>query len=268
MRNRLAVLSAARLAALVCAAFVPLHAGAQDAPASVSLCHENEDSFPWLLKGNKGYSQIMTLQTEKQLGIPIKMVPMPWKACLEAVKAGTVDGAINSSYAKDRAEYAQYPLKLDGEADATKRMYRTTYALYVAKGSSTRWDGTKLTASGPIAAQKGFSIIAQLKTLGVQVDDSLTTADDLLAKAASGQFAGVALQTTEGENSLAAAPAIAAKIERLNPPLAEKPYYTIFAKGFFAKHGQTAREIWRIQGKLREAPEFKSAVAHMMKSVD
>jgi len=244
---------------------------AQANPDSISICHENEDAFPWLLKDKDkpGYSQIMMAQLEKQLGgVKIRLLAMPWKQCLSELKAAKVDGAMNASFSADRAEFAQYPVKLDGEPDPTKRMYRATYALYKAKGSALSWDGKTLTTSGLIGAQTGFSIVAQLKQLGAKTEDSSPTADELLNRVAAGRYVAAAVQTTEADNSLASIPALQGKIERVTPPLVDKPYYTIFAKPFFAKHGQTAREVWRLQGKLRESPEFKGQVSHLMKSVD
>lgn len=241
---------------------------ADAAPESLHICHENEDAFPWLLKDKPGYSQIMMAQLEKQLGTPIKLMPMPWKQCLADLKSGKVDAAMNASFNAERAEFAHYPLKLDGEADATKRMYRATYALYKGKAAALSWDGKALTAAGTIGAQAGFSIVAQLKQLGAKVEDSAPTADELLNRVASGRYLAAALQTTEADNSLAALPALQGKVERVNPPLVDKAYYTIFSKPFFAKHGLTAREVWRLQGKLRESPEFKAQVSHLMKSVD
>lgn len=264
-------LSSARLAAPLAAGLLSclaLSAQAQNNPDVVTLCHENEDAFPWLLKDKPGYSQIMMAQVEKQLGQKIKLQPMPWKQCLAEVKAGKIDGAINASFSAERAEFAQYPVKLDGEADPTKRMYRATYALYKTKGAAVSWDGKTLSAPGTVGAQVGFSIVAQLKQLGAKVEDSSPTADELLSRVAAGRYVAGALQTTEADKSLASVSALQGKIERVSPPLVEKPYYTIFAKPFFAKHGQTAREIWRVQGKLRESPEFKTQVSHLMKSVD
>ena len=78
----------------------------------------------------------MMTQLDKQLGVPIKMMIMPWKKCLAELEAGKVEGATNASFSAERAEFAQYPLKLDGEADATERMCRATYALYKTQGAA------------------------------------------------------------------------------------------------------------------------------------
>lgn len=255
-----------RIALLVTTALAGGVAAAQ--PTQISICHENEDAYPWLLKDKPGYSQIMMQALEKQLGIPIKLVAMPWRQCLDEVKAGKVDGAMNASYTKERAAFAHYPLKMDGEADPTKRMYRTSYALYKAKGANVSWDGKTLSSSGTVGAQTGFSIVAQLKELGAKVDDSAPTADELLSRVASGRYAAAALQTTEADNSLSALADVRAKVERMQPALVEKPYYTIFSKNFFTAQGQTARQVWLLQGRLRESAEFKAQVSHLLKSVE
>ncbi len=255
-----------RLGLLAVSALTAGIAAAQ--PAQITVCHENEDAYPWLLKDKPGYSQIMMQALEKQLGIPVKLAAMPWRQCLDELKAGKVDAAMNASYTKDRAAFAHYPLKMDGEADATKRMYRTSYALYKDKGAAISWDGKTLSSSGTIGAQTGFSIVAQLKELGAKVEDSSPTADELLSRVASGRYAAAALQTTEAENSLAKLADVRAKVERMQPALVEKPYYTIFSKNFFAAQGQTARQVWLLQGKLRESAEFKAQVSHLLKSVE
>ncbi|TDP59695.1 substrate-binding periplasmic protein [Roseateles toxinivorans] len=265
MRTLKILLSLAALSGTCC---VNVLAQAPANPDKVSICHENEDAFPWLLKAKPGYSQIMIQHLEKQLGVPVKLVAMPWKQCLAELKSGAVDAAMNASFSKDRAEFAHYPMKMDGDADATKRMYRTSYALYKAKGAAVSWDGQKLSTAGTVGAQTGFSIVNQLKELGVKVEDSSPTADELLGRVASGRYVAAALQTTEAENTLAGNAALGPKLERLNPALVEKAYYTIFSKPFFAKHGQTARDVWRLEAKIRESAEFKASVSHLMKSVD
>lgn len=243
-------------------------ARAQSNPAGITLCHENEDSYPWILKAKPGYSLILIKEIEQQLAIPIKLLARPWKQCMDDVKSGAVDGAINASYSKERAEFAAFPVKMDGDPDASKRMYRATYALYRQKGGSIDFDGHKITAAtGTVGAQTGFSIIAQLKQLGIKVDDSMTKADELLKQVASGKLQAAALQTTEADDALRDAD-LKGKIERVATPLVEKPYYTVFNKAFELKYRQSVREVWRLEGKVRDSPEFKAKVAHLVKTVD
>lgn len=242
----------------------------QSGPDKITLCHSHEESYPWLINGKPGYSALMIQNVEKQLGVAIKLVAVPWKQCLADVKSGAVDGAINASYAADRAEFAVYPVKLDGEADATKRMYRATYALYRIKGSSVAFDGEKLSGAegGVIGAPTGYSVVGQLTKLGAKVDDSANATTEILKRLVAGRYVAVALQTTEADDTLHESADIRAKVERVSPPLSEKPYFTIFGKGFYAKHTATSKELWRIEGKVRDSAEFKAQVAHLVKAVD
>lgn len=243
---------------------------AQTAPDKITLCHSHEEAYPWLIHSKPGYSALMMQSIEKQVGVPIKLVPLPWKQCMADVKSGAMDGAINASYATDRAEFAVYPVKLDGESDATKRMYRATYALYRLKGSAVGFDGSKLTgADGAlIGAPTGYSVVGQLTKMGAKVDDSANATGEILKRLVAGKYAAVALQTTEADDTLHESADIRAKVERVNPPLAEKPYFTIFGKAFYAKYTATAKDVWKAQGKTRDSAEFKTQVAHLVKSVD
>ena len=56
--------------------------------------------------------------------------------------------------------------------------------------------------------------------------------------------------------------------KRVAMPLAEKPYYTIFNKAGASKYAQTTRQLWQIEGKVRDSGEFKGKVAHLVKAVD
>lgn len=244
-------------------------AWSQASPATVTLCQEDVEAYPWTMVNKLGYSAIMMGEVEKQGGLTIKLVSKPWAKCLEEVKAGTMDGAINASYSKERAEFATYPLKIDGDIDASKRMYRTSYALYKFRGNSLDFDGSALKGlSGSIGVQTGFSVAAQLKQLGAQVDEGFKSADDILKSVVSGKFQGAALQVSEADASLAALPQVVAKIERVSKPLAEKPYFTIFSKTYANKSASVVREIWRIQAKVRESAEFKAKVSHLVKTVE
>lgn len=247
---------------------LPFAAFAQDKPDKVTLCHEDGEAYPWLIKASPGYSALMMKEVEKEVGVPIKLVAKAWKQCLADVQSGAVDGAINASFNKERAAFSMYPTNLDGEADASKRMYRATYALYKQKGGTLAWDGKKLTAPGPIGAQTGFSIISQLKELGAKVDDSSPVSEEQIKRVVAGTIAAAAMQTTDADAALQSNADWRAKVERVNPPLTEKPYYTIFSKQFFGKHQATARAVWRAQGKVRESADFKKQVSHLVKNVD
>lgn len=235
------------------------------APTQLTLCHENADNVPWVMMGAKpGYAQQMMTEVGKQLAIGITLVPMPWTQCLAEVKAGKLDGAVSGSYNKERALFADYPSKLDGEVDATRRMYRASYSFYKNKSAALQWDGKKLNSDGLIGAQQGFSVVAQLKEAGAKVEDNTTSADEVLLRVATGKYLAGVVQNAEGDNSINSNPALKG-LERMDPAFVEKAYYVLFSKTFTAKNFATARSVWNAILKVRNDPTFQSQTANLTK---
>ncbi|WP_108651078.1 substrate-binding periplasmic protein [Dongshaea marina] len=99
----------------------------------------------------------------------------PWKRCLRYVGSGQADGTFNASFKADRLKLGVYPFK-DGKIDPTKRITTIAYSFYVQKGSRFLWDGKTAThLSGQVGAPRGYSIISDLKALGLEVDESNET---------------------------------------------------------------------------------------------
>lgn len=110
-----------------------------------------------------------------------------------------------------------------GAPDPAKRLLTESYSLYQPKGGQVRWDGRQLVAHGVIAAQSGFSIVAQLQESGVRVDDSSREPLILLKKVAMQRAVAAALQTGVAERTLAAHPQLQATLERITPPWLKNP---------------------------------------------
>lgn len=232
---------------------------AQEVPVT-KLCHENEDSYPWLFKDRVGLTTALVKMAEKQLGGgKLEILPLPWKRCLEEVKAGDINGIIKISYTPERAaELCVFPMAGE-KADATKRLLNDTYSIYRLKGSAVTWDGKVLVADGRVGAQSGFSVVKQLQSLGAKVDDGTRSADDNLKKLIEGRVVAVALQSEEGDISVAASPD-ALKIEKITPVLVEKPYFVTFSKQFYAKEPGYAKKVWDAIATARESAEYKDLV--------
>lgn len=232
---------------------------AADKPASVKFCHENNESYPWLIADRPGLNIIMMKQIEKQLGTKVELAALPWKRCLEDLKAGAVDGAFKSSFKADRLEFGLYPMQGD-KPDNSKRMLDESYTIYKVKGGQVDWDGKTLKVNGSIGAQLGFSVVEQLKGMGLKVDDGARSADDNLKKLISNRVGAVALQTQEADNTIASTPEFRDKVEKVSPPLSEKPYFLMLSKQFVAKNPDFAKQVWDTVAQVRESAEYKKQV--------
>lgn len=243
--------------ALTLAASLSIVAGsALAAEPAMKICHENEDSYPWIFKDRVGLTTSLLKMAEKIYGGKVEVVGLPWKRCLEDAKSGAIDGVVKISYSADRTAFLVYPMAGD-KPDANKRLLIDSYSLYRMKGSTAAaWDGKTLKVDGAVGAQSGFSVVKQLQGLGARVDDGTRSADANLTKLVGGRVAAVALQTEEGDISVASSPEAKDKVERVSPVLVEKPYFVVFSKQFHGKEEAAAKKLWDAIATARESAEY------------
>ncbi|WP_324029458.1 substrate-binding periplasmic protein [Aeromonas caviae] len=233
------------------------------APGSIRACMENSDSPPWLLMSGEGIVQFHLKEVANRIGHPIILTPLPWKRCLSLVSQGQLDAAVKLSYSEERARtIGVYPMR-HGAPDPAKRLLTESYSLYQPKGGQVRWDGRQLVAHGVVAAQSGFSIVAQLQESGVRVDDSSREPLILLKKVAMQRAVAAALQTGVAERTLAAHPQLQATLERITPPLVEKPYYLIFSHPFHQAHPDLSQQVWDEIEEVRHSAAYARFVTGM-----
>ena len=230
---------------------------AGEKPPSMKFCHEDVDVYPWVLKDRPGLNVIHMRGVEQKLGVKFEILPLPWKRCQEELREGKVDGIFAASFKNERLEIGHYPMSGD-KTDAARAMMYDGYSLYRLKGGSAQWDGSKLNVAGSVGAQPGYSILDQLKQLGARVDDGAKTADDNLKKLVAGRVEAVALQTLEGDNAIATNAEFSAKVEKVKPPLVDKPFFLMLSKQFVAKYADFSKDIWKTLAEVRESPDYKA----------
>jgi polar amino acid transport system substrate-binding protein len=240
------------LALSVCASAL-----ATDKPASMKMCYEDQNAYPWVMKDRPGLNILHLKVVEKKLGVKLCLYPLPWKRCQESLKDGVMDGIFAASFNPERMEIGVYPMVAD-EPDNTQAMMQESYSLYRLKGSAVQWDGKKLTVTGLVGAQPGYSIVRHLQQLGANVDEGARSVDSNLKKLMLRRVNAVALQTLEGDNFLRSNPEFADKIEKVGPKLVEKAYFLMLSKPFVAKYGDFAKELWKSVTDVREAADYKA----------
>lgn len=182
---------------------------------------------------------------------------MPWKRVLEELRTGNIDAAFGASYSAERAEYVQYPMGRDGQVDPSRRAYRNAYRLYSRISSQPQWDGKQLTGlSAPVGATRGYSVAAELRALGVPVDEGLSLNGDF-RKLMLGHIGAVAALEPAADAWLRRHPEAAKEIIKLSPAVSTKDYYLILSKPFVAAQPQAAEALWKALAELREGPEME-----------
>lgn len=222
----------------------------------IRLCQDSEDVYPWTLKSRPGLNDILLKIVETKTGQLFDIVSEPWQRCQEEMRVGSVDGMYAISFLPERLAFGVYPMR--GNApDIGKRLMTDGYSVFRRRGdSSVSWDGKTMTARGKIGAQRGYSIVSQLKGLNMDVDSGSYSVETNLRKLILGRIDAAALRTIEGDSVLVTNREFAGAIERLPIPLVEKPYYLMFSKQFVGKHEKLAHDIWDSIEHVRESPEY------------
>lgn len=241
----------------VLALLLPLSVLSADRPRALVFCHEDQDSYPWVLKDRPGLNIHIMKLLERELALPIVLTSLPWRRCLAELASGRVDGAFASSFQQVRLEMGHYP-SVDGRPDPNKRLHTSSYSLYRRKGDDLAWDGKQFrNLRGPIGILSSFSIGDVLRSNGAEVDEGSKSPEDTLRKLVAGRVQGVALQTSRVERLLVQQPELGETIERAPVPLQEKSYYLMLSFKFVAAYPVLADAVWERLARLRESDEYK-----------
>lgn len=247
-------MAAAALCACAALSAVP-GARAQEAAAPVvRLCYERADVRPWRTEDGRGLNFELLSLVGRRENIRFDFQSMPWKRCLEQLKANEVDGAFAVSFKTDRREIGEYP----GGAtpDVAKRMHVDRYVLLRRKGSNVEWDGKALhNVDGAIGAQLGYSVTDVLRSLNVTVDEGSQRSDELVRKLLAGRLAAAAVGGSDARTLLAGP--FGPQIEALPLPLIEKPYFLLLSHRLVERQPQLARRIWDAVETVRNGAEYR-----------
>ena len=218
----------------------------------------NED-FPYLLGNsealslpNPGVSVEIIWILERELGLKIKILRLPWKRALEIELAGgTVDGAFFASYSKEREAFGVYPMK-NGAIDTSRAYSLFSYFLYKQKGSPVEFDGTKIkNLQGPIGVARGYSIGPELTARGYLLEETTGPMQGFVMLS-NGRINLIAVPHDNANYILETNPDLAKKIESLPTPISSKAYYLMLSRKFVTKSPELAEAIWNTLPKVSQ----------------
>lgn len=229
--------------------------------AQLTLCHEDQDSYPWVMSDGTGLNLELLGLVEQALGLHFVHVAVPWKRCLAGLQQGHYDGAFAASFKAERLDMGHYPMTATGEVDASRRLHTSRYTLYRRVGGTPSWDGLRFSGiDGRVGSLSGFSTRDLLLTHGLQVDESTRDPLALLQMLAHGRVVAVALQSQRGDFVLQANPPLARQVEKLPRLLEEKPYYLMLSSALLRRDPALAEAIWAQIRRQRESPAYQARV--------
>lgn len=239
---------------LFCLAALDLHAQ----PIEFIVAYEDTEQPPYQLGNTEEISakpgvsvEMVMMLTDFLPDLKIGFRRVPWNRCLRELEAGRVDATFNASFREERLKFGAYPIK-DGQPDESRRIATLSYSLYKLRGSDISWDGEKIiNLNGKIGAPAGYSIIDDLRKMGVPVDEAQTTRANLL-QLQYRRVAAVAAQDVTADELLKNEASTFKDIIKVEPPLVSKAYYMMISHQFIKKHPALAEKIWDTLAKIRE----------------
>ncbi len=240
---------------IVIAMFFALHdrwasLAAQDsAPSTVKFCYQNKELFPnymgemdTKLASKPGINIELVDRIALNLNLNVLYVRYSWNRCLALLKAGRVDSFI-ASYNEDRAEYAVYPMAVDG-LDIEKRINTLGYYMYHTAGSPI-WNGNRLTdKKAMVAAPLGYSIVKVLRDRGINVIET-GSPEDVLKLLLHKRVDAIAAPGTTADALISANMTKYSDIEKDPIPITERPYFIVFSQNFAGLNPVLTKAIWQ-----------------------
>jgi len=227
--------------------------GAQ-AAERFELCTSDQGFPPYTRPDGKGSLQNLARDAAKDAGITLGNHGAPRARCIEELRSGYSAGGVGA-YLASREAFLVYP----GEAGQPDRRYRlgaTDFVVYRRIGSTVRWDGKRFSSlggSGAIGAQSGFSHAVRLRQMGVKVDESARSAEQLLAMLDAGRFEAAVVETSQATAALAAQPAL--KLEALPVRFEETDLYLMVSRQTWLQRRELVEALWASIRKRRESQE-------------
>jgi polar amino acid transport system substrate-binding protein len=219
------------------------------------LAYSDVSTYPWQVGEGldmavpAGIAIDIIRQAAQDTGIAVEFLRLPNKRVLLELQSGVIDGAFIFSHNPERQTYAEYPRK-NGVPDSSLRLARLSYYLYRKKNSPVMWNGSQFQGlQGPVGANSGYSIIGDLRKLGVMVEEAKSTEQNF-NKLQLGRLDAVATQDNIADPHLQKNQMH--DIEKLPVPLIEKDYFLIFNRHFAEKNRPQVERLWNRISMIRD----------------
>jgi len=223
------------------------------------LGYSDSEAYPYQMNHEKdppGIAFEIISEAAKKTGIKVIFIALPNKRVQTSLMEGTlIDGAFMFSYSRERTLNGVYP-EIKGVPDGRRRIATLSYYIYKKKGSPLNWDGKSFSGidksdiRNSIGANTGYSVVNDLKKMGVHVDDGSRTTKQNFLKLQSGRIIGFAHQDLVADNYLLLNNI--PDIEKLPRPFIQKNYFLMISRQYYSKNRQTAERLWNEIGQIRD----------------
>lgn len=241
---------------------VLLSFSASASPQEIKLVFEVKENPPYYLDegtdinwDKPGITLELLRLVQQQLGLNFTFERVPWARALKMTEHNQAQGVFRSSFKQSRTKIGVYPM-INGSHDPSMKIMDQSYYLYKKKGHPLSWNGKQLSERNPnIGAVIGYAIIDDLKKLGAKVTE-LTSQQSGLEMLLLGRIDGWADIQTMSDTRINESPELRKYIRKIEPALANRPYYLMFSHQFFEENSELANKIWSTIKDIRSSDQY------------
>ena len=191
----------------------------------------------------------------ERLNVHVEFVAMPAQRGMLMMRDNKVDGTFHMSFKLKRTKMGGYPMK-EGKVDSSRKLMSYSYALYTLKGSSVQWDGYEIkNIQGELATSIGFSIVDDLKKMGVNVKEKVSLYGQMKMLLLQRVSAVVNIESL-ADFTLRNYPKDFSNIQKRKPLVKTKDYYLMLSRKFIQNNKRLAEAIWDQIGLIRKTGEY------------
>lgn len=215
---------------------------AQNPKQTLRLCSIDQAFYPFVMPDGSGLFQQQVKKVAGEFSEKVDITYTPWARCLTELKNSEIDATIGA-FTPERLAYAVYPMK-QNQIDPSRAMGLIRFNFYRLKGSTADWDGKKFSGlkEKKVAVQFGFAYHHKLKDLGIEIEDSSRSTEQLFDKLKAGRLPLILALESDAERYLHEHPSD--KVEAVKIPFEEDPLYFMTTKKFFTEHKALVEKVW------------------------
>jgi polar amino acid transport system substrate-binding protein len=223
--------------------------------AGVTLCVSDRPAAPLTFPDHEGQAQYLARQAMRAAGVEPSFVVLPWRRCIESVRAGQVDGVLGVQAFHTYKDFVRFPLR-NGLPDRAFSVGVDTWVMVTPSGSGVRWDGKALHGvTTPVSYPAGVNVVRQsLDDLNIRNVDSAKTALQLMQMLKAQRLQAVVMRESDAKGFLAQDEFKSLQI--LAPMFLVSDAYLVFSNGYAQAYPGLVAQAWEAIRRIRASREW------------
>lgn len=221
----------------------------------MTLCVSDRPAAPLMFPDHDGQAQYLARAGARAAGVEPSFVVLPWRRCIEAVRAGQVDGVLGAQAFNAYKEFMRFPLK-NGLPDRSFSVGIDTWVFVTRADQPLRWDGKTLSGlNTPVSYPSGVNVVRlMLDELGIRNSDTAKTALQLMHMLKASRFQAVVIRESDAQGFLAQNEFISLRI--VAPAFLLSDAYLVFSNQYADSHPAVVTATWEAIRRIRSSREW------------